>query len=142
MVLPILAVGAATQLLGSGLQAYGQYKSANFNADMMRWQANTIMSDAAVASGDIRKESAKIQGAQIAAYAGQNVDVSSDVVGAVTAETAASAEEDVKRTMLNAQREAWSLRTNADMTKKMGRFQAASSLLGGVGGVASIAGMA
>ena len=153
---PLLALAfGGAQLLGSGIQAYGQYeaskqnaKALDYNASMMQIQAADAMQRAAVDVADLRKQTAELQSAQTASYAAQGVDVSKGAPVALAEATDAAANEDARRIWRNATYQAWGLQTEASQTreqaartKKGGRYAAMSTLFGGtVGGAKSALG--
>ena len=153
LLLPLVFGGA--QVLGSGMQAYGQWeaskqnaKALDYNASMMQIQAADAMQRAAVDVADLRKQTDELQSAQTASYAAQGVDVSKGVPVALAEDTDARANEDARRIWRNATYQAWGLqmdasktRQDAARTKKGGRYAAASTLFGGaVGGAKSVLG--
>lgn len=155
LLLPLIFGG--TQVLGSGIQAYGQWeaskqnaKALDYNASMMQIQAADAMQRATVDVADLRKQTAELQSAQTASYAAQGVDVSKGAPVALAEATDAAANEDARRIWRNATYQAWGLqmdasktREEAARTKKGGRYAAMSTLFGGaVGGAKSFFGSA
>lgn len=158
MAFPLLALAfGGAQMLGSGIQAYGQFeasrqnaKALDYNASMMQIQAADAMQRATVDVADLRKQTDELQSAQTASYAAQGVDVSKGAPVALAEDTDARANEDARRIWRNATYQAWGLqmdasktREEAARTKKGGRYAAMSTLFGGaVGGAKSFFGSA
>ena len=151
---PFSIIAGGANILGCGVSAYGQYKSAMANAALLDLQAKYLDTQAAdmlvqgkAAEQDVIEQGRQLRETQKAGYAGQNVEVSSGSAIEVQEQTRDLAQQQADKTQLEYAREAWGLSTQATMTRKQaavtrktGRYQAMSTLLGGgISGGASIA---
>lgn len=136
----ILAVGV---LASAGMQAYGQYQSGKFNADVSNQNArqNENAANDSINRGNAeaekqRSRSRQLAGSQAAAMSASGLDLSSAGALDMFGDTAAMGELDSLTLVNNAQREAYGLRMQAandrlqaKMSRREGNFGAATTLL-------------
>lgn len=141
MCLPAIALGA--NVVGAGLQAYGQISAGNQNAKIANANAANLELSAkdaeqrARADGEIlRQQVGQTIGQQRAGLSAANVDISRGSASNLISDTAGAGELELARTLNNAAREAYGLKTQAafvrnegQMAKRMGYLGAASTLL-------------
>ena len=92
-------------------------RSAEFNASMLDLQAQDAISRGELETNKRRQLGKSILGQQRAGYSGQGVDVSSGTAAIMQEQTGALAEEDAMRIKLDAMRQAWGLRSQANMMR-------------------------
>ena len=143
MCLPLAAASIGATVVGGGLQAIGQISAANANSRIANANANTLdiaATDAeqrARADAEIlRQQVGQTIGQQRAGLSAANVDISRGSAANLSADTMGAGELELARTLNNAAREAYGLRTQAAMTryegsmaKRQGYLGAASTLL-------------
>lgn len=136
----ILAVGV---LASAGMQAYGQYQSGKFNADVSNQNArqNENAANDSINRGNAeaekqRSRSRQLAGSQAAAMSASGLDLSSAGALDMFGDTAAMGTLDSLTLVNNSQREAYGLRMqaasdrlNAKMSRREGNFGAATTLL-------------
>ncbi len=145
MCLPAVAIGLT---VGSSLlQAGGQIAAGNANNRIAQANARNLdlSAEDAVARGDAdaqvqRQQFAQVMGAQRAGLSAANVDISRGSAADLITDTAGVGELEVMRTINNATREAYGLRSQAvlqraegKMAKRMGYLGAGATLLAGAG---------
>lgn len=132
------------QALGGGLGALGAEAEgeqaeelADYNADILRYQARDAEARGEEDIRAIRRQVAAVIGSQRASLAGQGVALDVGTAADLQVETAVLGEEDVIRRRNNAMREAWGFRSRAklvdfqgDQAKKAGSQAALGTLLG------------
>jgi hypothetical protein len=143
------AAAAITQVAGGVLNAYGQIQAGNTNqrlgeqeADLMDYRAKLVEEQGAFQAKELRNQGQKMQSQQRSSYAAQGVDVSTGTPAAIQEETAILSEQDAMRAKLNAAREAWGLRTQANVRRwqgDMGKYQSRLNAVGGLLGTGSSA---
>lgn len=129
--------------VGGGMQAYGQYQSGKFNADMANAQAgiaeqssrDALGRGAADANASLQ-QAAKAASSQRAAMAAGGVDVGSGTALDVLADTASAGAFDAAIAKNNAAREAYGYQVQAAMSRaeakqarRQGNMGAVSSIL-------------
>ena len=129
--------------VGGGMQAYGQYQSGKFNADMANAQAgiaeqssrDALTRGAADANTSLQ-QAAKAASSQRAAMAAGGVDVGSGTALDVLADTASAGAFDAAISKNNAAREAYGYQVQAAMSRaeatqarRQGNMGAVSSIM-------------
>jgi len=146
----VLAVGVATLAVGAVVGAGSSLaagrtaeKIADRNAAIGRIQAVDTLARGEEEVQFVGLQKKAIKGEQVAAFAGQNVDLGSDVVSSVSLNTDLVIESEIESIRNNAARQAWGLAVGAqnvqfggDVAKRQGVTQAVSSLLGGTANIA------
>ena len=141
------AVALASTVVSTAAQAYGQIQAGRTNDRIAKSNAANLDLAAAdaLARGEqdgatIRQQFGQIVGQQRAGFSAANVDISRGSVANLTADTGGVGELEVLRTMNNAAREAYGLRSQAAMTraegtmaKRMSYLGAGATLLAGAG---------
>jgi hypothetical protein len=134
---------------GTAVSAFSQHKAgransriAKQNAAIGRIQAADTLERAEDDVDIVREQREIIRGEQIAAFAGQGVDLSSDVVSRIETNTDMVIESEIATVRNNAARAAWGLEVGAQQTEAQGRLarRAGTSAAIGtlLGGAASI----
>ena len=128
-----LAAGTAVSAYGQIQQGQTQQAIDNRNATVLNYQA----SDAAVrGSQEEQIQRQKVQqllGAQTAAAGASGADVGSKSFGDVMATSAAMGELDAQQIRMNAMREAWGFKTQAEGLQWQGQAAKQAGLVGGIG---------
>ncbi|WP_334469121.1 hypothetical protein [Arsenophonus sp. PmNCSU2021_1] len=134
---------AAATLVSSGMQAYSQYQSGQFNADVANQNArlNEQMAPDAINRGNAEAEkqlsrTRQLEGSQAAAMAASGVDLGSTGSLDLFGDTAAMGELDALTLVNNSQREAYGYqmqarndRLNAKLSRWQGNMGAMNTLL-------------
>lgn len=123
-----LAIAATVAAgLGTGMQAYGAYQTAQAqkdsyryqarvaenNATMGEWQAQDALRRGEQAEIDQRRKTAQIKGVQTASMAARGLDISTGSALNILSDTDYLGEIDALTIRDNAKREAWGYRTGA-----------------------------
>ncbi|EUD09159.1 hypothetical protein PO864_17745 [Providencia alcalifaciens] len=138
---PIYA--GVAMLASSGMQAYSQYQSGKFNADVANQNArqNEQAANDSINRGNAeaekqRSRTRQLAGSQAAAMSANGLDLSSAGALDMFGDTAAMGELDALTLVNNASREAYGLRMQAandrlqaKMSRREGNFGAATTLL-------------
>ena len=128
-----LAAGTAVSAYGQIQQGRTQRAIADRNATVLNYQA----SDAAVrGSQEEQIQRQKVQqliASQTAAAGASGADVGSKSFGDVMAQTAATGELDAQQIRMNAMREAWGFKTQAEGLKWQGAAAEKAGYLGAAG---------
>ena len=138
-----VAGGAA--LAGAGLSAYGAKQqgdaakmAADYNADAMKRSAQSIEAQGAQVASDRLLKARRLEAAQVTGAGAGGVNPFAGSPLAIESETAEFGELDSLRIINNAQRSAWGLQTQANITgwegeqaRTAGNINAGSTLLGG-----------
>jgi hypothetical protein len=128
-------MGTAAIVGGIGLQAYGQYQGLRAAAESAKYDAQVERNNIAIIEEQIKdvtgrgrivekqieQQAVEFIGEQVSAFASSGIDISSAVVGEVTAETAKKAAADMITVQKNVAREVWGL--------KIGKMNKESSVL-------------
>ena len=142
-------VGIGIGLIGAGMSASGSAKAArkmkrigNFNAGVAEQQAEDALARGREAEDQLRSGVRKLLGSQRAGFAGQNVLLDDEDSSAVQIEesTIAMQNADLDRIRVNAAREAWGYRMQAQNYRmggsaqlQQGNAEAAGTILSGLG---------
>lgn len=157
-------MGTAVVVAGLGWKAYGQYQglraaaaSAKYDAQVERnniaiieEQIKDVTTRGAIAEKQIARRAVEFIGEQVSAFASSGIDISSAVVGEVTADTAKKASADMTTVQKNVSREIWGLKTGimnkeasvlfdearARSARKLAPIAVGGTLLTGVGALA------
>lgn len=134
----MLALLAAVTSLASGIAgAVGRERAAGRQRNFARQMADDVIAQgerqAEFATMDLRR----LQGAQTTAIAAQGIDVSQGTAAEIRAQTERFGQEDINQIRMNATREAWGIRTQANLNYNAERNAA---IAGGIGAVADFAG--
>jgi hypothetical protein len=119
-------MGAAVAV-GTGLQIYGQYesgraakKAARFNARIARKnlkiakeQAQDIVEGGAISAERLKRDALKFADDQLLAFAGQNIDVSSQVATQAVEDTARIAAADIITLQHEVAQQVWATKVGA-----------------------------
>lgn len=137
--------------MGGGISAYGQYEegqaagdAASQNARFARLAARDALARGSAEAGQARMAGSEVASAQTVAQAAAGVDPSVGSAAELSAQSKAMAELDADALQVNAAREAWGLRVQANnldaqgrQAKKAAKYGVAGSILGGISGAAS-----
>lgn len=134
----MLALFAAVTSLASGIAgAVGRERAAGKQRNFARQMADDVLAEgernAEFATMDLRR----LRGAQTAAIGAQGIDVTQGSAAQIAAQTQKFGEEDSAQIRMNATREAWGIRTQANLNYNAERNAA---IAGGIGAVADFAG--
>jgi len=134
----MLALFAAVTSLASGIAgAIGRERAAGRQRDFARQMADDVIAqgerEAEFATMDLRR----LRGAQTTAIAAQGIDTTQGSAAQIAAQTQKFGEEDINQIRMNATREAWGIRTQANLNYRAERNAA---IAGGIGAVADFAG--
>lgn len=145
-------MGAAAPIItlaGGGLSAFGHIQAGNTNqrlgereADVMDYRAKLVEEQGAFQADQLRKEGAKVASQQRTSLAAQGVNVATGTPAALQNETSVLSEQDAMRAKLNAAREAWGLRSQANITRWQGDIGKRQSRLNAIGGLLGTGAMA
>jgi hypothetical protein len=131
-----LALGA----IGTGVKAFGEYQSgqsqqqaAESNARLAEAAAGDALSRGEEQAVRIRGQTDRLIGQQRAAYGANGVDLSQGSPLDVMLGSRRVSEEDIRTTRMNATREAWGLRTQAQAFRDQGSAAANAGLFGALG---------
>lgn len=133
------------------MQAYARWRQGEAEADaykkqasLLGLQAEELLARAEINNDLIRQEAGKLQGEQIATFAGQGVSTSGLSVLAALEETARQASEEIYRNTRDARYEAGVLGQEADFNrryakeaKKSALFDSFGTILAGAGSLGS-----
>jgi hypothetical protein len=133
--LPVAA--AAATAIGGGIKAFGQVQAGRQNDAIAKANANSLEMSAKDAEararldGEIlRQQIAERVGQQRAGFAAANVDISRGSAANLSIDTAGIGELELNRTLNNAAREAYGMRTQAAITRAEGKNAKAMGYLG------------
>lgn len=134
----MLALFAAVTSLASGIAgAVGRERAAGRQRNFARQMADDVIAQgerqAEFATMDLRR----LRGAQTAAIAAQGIDPTSGSAAQIAAQTEKFGQQDIEQIRMNAAREAWGIRTQANLNYRAERNAA---IAGGIGAVADFAG--
>jgi hypothetical protein len=134
----MLALFAAVTSLASGIAgAVGRERAAGRQRNFARQMADDVIAQgerqAEFATMDLRR----LRGAQTAAIAAQGIDPTSGSAAQIAAQTEKFGQQDIEQIRMNAAREAWGIRTQANLNYNAERNAA---IAGGIGAVADFAG--
>jgi hypothetical protein len=134
----MLALFAAVTSLASGIAgAVGRERAAGRQRNFARQMADDVIAqgerEAEFATMDLRR----LRGAQTAAIAAQGIDPTSGSAAQIAAQTEKFGQQDIEQIRMNAAREAWGIRTQANLNYRAERNAA---IAGGIGAVADFAG--
>ena len=133
-----LALAATLANLGADLfGAIGRRRAADRQFDFA-----TQMADDVIARGEREAEFAtmdlaRLRGAQTTSFGAQNIDMTQGTAAQIAEQTQRFGEEDINQLRLNAAREAWGIRTQAQLNRTAERNEAFAQ---GLSGVADFAG--
>lgn len=140
--------GLLFSLLGTGVSAAGSKKQgkklkrlAGFNAGVAEQQAQDALDRGREAQDQLRSGVRKLVGSQRAGFAAQGVSLAdAGSASEVEADTYAMQQQDLERIRVNAAREAWGFRVQAENYRRGGQAQAqqgtaaaAGTILAGLG---------
>lgn len=134
----MLALFAAVTSLASGIAgAVGRERAAGRQRNFARQMADDVIAQgerqAEFATMDLRR----LRGAQTAAIAAQGIDPTSGSAAQIAAQTEKFGQQDIEQIRMNAAREAWGIRTQANLNYRAERNAA---IAGGIGAVGRFAG--
>lgn len=122
-------IGGLTTLQSSysqsrAMRAQGEYQEAiaNLNADQMDLEAAEAEKRGGTAAAKRRKEVSAVESEQRAALAAAGVDVNGPQAENIAAETTAIGAADIAAIEMNAIREAWGYKSQAEDTRSKGRM--------------------
>ena len=127
-----LAATAVTAY-GAYQQGQGQKKVAEYNAKVADVQAEDATNRGFVAADQQRARVRQIAGQQTAAMGASGTTVGEGTTGLVLDQTATMGELDARQIELNAQREAWGLRSQAAGARFSGALSEQAGTMGAVG---------
>lgn len=118
----MLALLAAVTSLGSGIAgAIGRERAAGRQRNFARDMADDVIAqgerEAEFATMDLRR----LRGAQTTAIAAQNIDTTQGSAAQIAAQTERFGQEDIEQIRMNAAREAWGIRTQANLNYRAER---------------------
>jgi hypothetical protein len=145
-----MSLGMGLSAIGTGVSAFGQYQqgqsmqsAANYNAAVAEQQAGMIEASGELEAYKIRKQGETIKGTQRARYAASGIRTTGSAAE-VLADTAASIQLDMDIARYNTQVGAMGARSQAAMSRyqgqqyaQAGRMGAFTTLIGGLGSMAS-----
>lgn len=137
--LTILLIGSTIwKGISSILGGNAAKNAANYNAEVSEQLAQQALDKGRTDEEMYRQGVKTLEGAQRTDFAGQGVEVDTGSPVDVAADTAYLGEQDAQQIRLNAQREAWGYRAQAQSQRmqgsaaqRAGYFDAASAVLGG-----------
>jgi hypothetical protein len=104
------------------MQGQSTEQAAEFNSRMMELQAKDAIRRGDAKADQIASRSAQIRGAQKASYAAQGVAVDTGSPVDVASDTAYQAEQDMSQAKVDAWRESWGYKTQAEDTRNQGKL--------------------
>ena len=118
----MLALFAAVTSLASGIAgAVGRERAAGRQRDFARQMADDVIAqgerEAEFAEMDLRR----LRGAQTTAIAAQNIDTTQGTAAQIAAQTEKFGQEDINQIRMNETREAWGIRTQANLNYRAER---------------------
>jgi hypothetical protein len=129
-------VQPVSNLLSTGLQAYGLYSQGKLEQEAYNQNADLITQSAALEKEKITREATLMQGAQRAAYARSGVTISGSALD-VMLNTATNYEYDKMIIDYNAKLQASQQRYYGQQAYSKGMFKVGQSLISGVAGFSS-----
>jgi len=130
-------VGGAASGMASFRAGQGQQLAAERQADQLKTQAEIADQQGIFAYNKIKSQASMLEGKQRAGIAAGNLAVTGGTATKIIDQTAVLSEADAKQAKLNAMRQAWGLRAQADvvnaqgdMAMEAGRTAAFTSFLG------------
>lgn len=133
-----IALGVA--LAGTAVSAYGAYqqgqtqkKIANYNAKVGELNADDAIQRGAISAEQQRARVRQIEGTQRALMGASGAEVGTGTLGKVLEQTATMGELDARQIEVNAQREAWGLRTQGALGRVEGEAAAQAGSLNAFG---------
>ena len=134
----MLALFAAVTSLASGIAgAIGRERAAGKQRDFARQMADDVLAQGEREAEFATMDLARLRGAQTTAIAAQGIDTTQGSAAQIAAQTEKFGQEDINQIRMNATREAWGIRTQANLNYKAERNAA---IAGGIGAVADFAG--
>jgi hypothetical protein len=137
---PISLGALALGVIGTGMKAFGEFQSgqsqqqaAEFNATMAEAGAGDALNRGEEQAVRIRGQTDRLIGQQRAAYGAAGVDLSQGSPLDVMVGSRRVSEEDIRTTRMNATREAWGLKSQAQEFRKQGAGAANAGLFGALG---------
>lgn len=127
MVASILGVGgdalaASTTAGAQAAQGKSAQEAAEFNARMLEARATDAIERGEFQAARVRVASKGAVSGQRASYAAQGVQVDTGSAADVSADTIDQAEQDIHQTKINAWRESWGLKTQAEGERQQGAY--------------------
>jgi len=131
-----LALGA----IGTGINAFSQYQAgqsqqqaSEFNAQLAELAGKDALSRGEEQASRIRGDTDRLIGAQRAGYAAAGVALDEGSPLDVMVGSRRLSEEDIRTTRLNAGREAWGYKSQAEQFRRQGADAANAGLFGAIG---------
>lgn len=125
-----LATSTAAQIYGATQQA----RAARANRQMADRAAADVLQRSEFQVGQYEAELAQVQGRQAVTGAAQGLDIGQGSMAAIRRDTAQIAARDIAQLRLNAEREAWGIRTQARIGERAALNQAWAQGVGAVAG--------
>ena len=134
----MLALFAAVTSLASGIAgAIGRERAAGRQRNFARQMADDVLAEGERNAEFATMDLARLKGAQTTAIAAQGIDTTQGSAAQIAAQTEQFGQEDIAQIRMNATREAWGIRTQANLNYRAERNAA---IAGGIGAVADFAG--
>lgn len=137
MAFPLALVSAITSLASGIGGAIGRERAAGRQRDFARQMAEDVIAQGERQAEFATMDLARLRGAQTTAIAAQGIDTTQGSAAQIAAQTQKFGEEDINQIRMNATREAWGIRTQANLNYRAERNAA---IAGGIGAVANFAG--
>ena len=134
------ALSAYTTAGAQSAQGKSAQEAADFNARMLEMRAQDAIDRGDYQAGRVRTAAKGAVSGQRASYAAQGIQIDSGSAAAMAGDTMDQAEQDIKQTKINAWRESWGLKAEAEGQRQQGAYarmagdQAAANtmLVGGI----------
>lgn len=137
MAFPLAIVAAVTSLASGIAGAVGRERAAGRSRDFARQMAEDVIAQgerqAEFAAMDLRR----LRGQQTTAMAAQGIDIGQGTAAEIARQTEEFGQQDIEQMRMNAAREAWGIRTQANLNYRAERNAA---IAGGIKAVADFAG--
>lgn len=137
---PISLGALALTAIGTGVKAFGEYsagqsqqQAAEFNAQLADAGAADALTRGEEQAVRIRGQTDRLIGQQRAAYGAAGVDLSQGSPLDVMVGSRRVSEEDIRTVRMNATRESWGLKSQAQEFRRQGGAAAAAGLFGALG---------
>jgi hypothetical protein len=134
----MLALLAAVTSLASGVAgAIGRERAAGRQRNFARQMADDVIAQGEREAEFATMDLARLRGAQTTAIAAQGIDTTQGSAAQIAEQTERFGQEDINQIRMNATREAWGIRTQANLNYNAERNAA---IAGGIGAVGRFAG--
>jgi len=136
----LVALQTAAKFTSQVAQSRAQARAARANRRFAEMAATDVKARGREEVTTLERQLSQLQGSQRVAGAAQGLDLTQGTMAEIARQTQAIGAEDVRRLQENVRREAWGIRTQADINYRAGMAQAQATGLAAAGTLIGAAG--